>query len=363
MRSSSRTVRGLFVVCMATCALRAADNPAGWRIGIGSNIDEPDAAKAGEIAARQARQAYGEGEPKLVLVMAAAPMVTPEMLDGVARHWPRALIYGGQVSATLTPFSNHPDARKIDIDQGVAVLALGGNLDVDAVAEPTPFELDPRDAARELNVEYDEEDTVYLPYRLAGRRLGARILPAVNASTRPGKLIWTQGDQFTGSNVPFAAGLVESLAPAKTADGAPVPIVGGASGNQTAKEIVAGQIRTGVNYAVFIGGDFRLGMTRMGGVHAPETADKALATALEQGDGAEPFFAFIYNCRRRRTGMMRDNNLAEEHALMRARLGGAPFFGAYGPGEIGALRVGQASEGTGFSVVSAMLFPLGGDAR
>ena len=322
----------LFAVAVAGPA-RAAE---AWRSGIGlSHLENPKA--AGQEAAAEARKAFGDGEAKIVLVMAALGQVTPELVEGVAEHFPKGIVYGSEAASLLVPATNFPDAEELDIPAGVAVLALGGDIDVATDAQSTAIE------------------GVENPYLENGRRLGAALLPAVKASQHPGKLILTFGNQHTDSNKSVAAGIQESL-------GGPFAIVGASSGttgkSASAMEIVKGEIVVGYNVAIFIGGRFRLGLAMQSGQHKPDTADKAMADALAQGDGDAPFFAFIFDCRRRRMQMMEEQHLQEEHDVFLKHMAGAPFFGFYGPGEIGSTKLGEASVGTAFSVTTAMLFPL-----
>ncbi|MCL2000939.1 MAG: FIST C-terminal domain-containing protein, partial [Planctomycetes bacterium] len=147
----------------------------------------------------------------------------------------------------------------------------------------------------------------------------------------------------------FARGMNEGL-------GGIYPIVGIAAGNITAKVISKGEIVTGANIGILFTGDFRLGQAMNGGTHTPETADKTLADAVSQGGGQEPFFAFVFNCRRRRQGMIERNQLGEELIAIRKNLPGLEFFGSYGPGEIGSEKPGDTAIGVGFTVVTAVLF-------
>ena len=323
----------LFAAAPVWTAL-AADEA--WRSGIGLSILE-NPKEAGREAATAARKAFGEGEPKIVIVAAAIGQVVPGLVEGVAEHFPREIIYGSEVAVPLTPETNFPDAEELDILAGVAVLALGGDIEVATAFESTAIE---------------GTDN---PYHENGRRLGAALLPAVEASTRPGKLVLTFGNQHTGSNEAVVSGLQEAL-------GGTVPIVGGAAGSSgksaEAKEIVKGEIVTAYNVAILFAGRFRLGLAMGTGQHKPATADKAMEDALAQGDGAEPMFAFIFDCRRRRQEMMEENALAEEHGMFLKHMGSVPFFGFYGPGEIGTTGVGEPVIGTRFTVTTAVLFPV-----
>ncbi len=306
----------------------AVDTPPGWIAGVGaSSLEDPMA--AADEAAAQAKAGLGSSPAKLVIVTAAEPQLTPDLVEGVKKHFPADIIFGSQVTSPLTPYTNHPDAATIDVSVGVSVFALAGDTDVVTALVRTDT----------------EDDDVYYN---AGVALAEELKDAIESSDRPGRLVVTFGDQYTGSNQDFAAGMNDGFEEVW-------PIIGGASGNVTAKVIHKGEIQTGINLGILLAGDFAIGQSVGEGNHTPAIADQALAEAIGQGD-KEPFFAFIFNCRRRRTGMMERGQLAEELSVIKERMAGAPFFGFYGPGEIGAYKPGDKALGRGFTVVTAVLF-------
>lgn len=315
----------------SVCAGGEAGPPAGWHSGVGFSALAA-AGAAGDEAAAEAKAKLNGAEAKIVFVAAAEPQVTPELLAGVAKHFPPGITYGCQVASPLIARTNFPDVPTIDIPAGVAVWALGGDMDIAVVSVDTDVE---------------DDDS----YFSAGKGLGEALRPAVEASGRPGRLIVTFGDQYNGANVDLAEGFNEGL-------GAVYPVVGAAAGNVTAKVIVEGAIRTGVNVAFLVAGDFRIGQAMNGGTHTPETAAKTLASAIAEGGGEDPFFALLFNCRRRRQGMIERRQLAEELDVIKRHLPGVDFFGFYGPGEIGAAAGGEPAKGVGFTIVAAVLFPL-----
>ncbi len=327
-------VAALAAVVLAVAAVSSAGEgapvPAGWISGVGlSSLTDPG--DAANEAAGKAKAALKGAPAKLVFVGAAEPQLTPELIVGVAKHFGVSSVFGCQITSPLTPESNFPDVKTIDIPVGVCVWALGGDIDVDI---------------RWVKTNPDEDDS----YFEAGEKLGEALRPFMEKSERPGKIIFTFGDQYNGANKDFAQGLNEGL-------GDIYPIVGAASGNITSKVIVKGGIRTGVNVGIAIAGQFSLGQSLNGGSHTPETADRTLAEAIAEGGGKKPFFALVFNCRRRRQGMIERNQLAEELDVIKKRLSGAEFFGFYGPGEIGSKKSGEPAEGVGFTVVTAMFFP------
>lgn len=327
----NRTVAAAVLCLLALSrAVWCVDPPAGWRFGLGGS-SLADAGAAGEEAAGMARRALGQIPAKLVVVVSAQPLMTPELIAGVTKHFDRAIVYGCEATSPLTPFGNFPDSPTMDSPVGTAVWALGGDVDVVPETVATPV---------------DDDDA----YRNAGMAMGEKLRPEVERSRRPGKFILTFGDQYNGSNKDFAFGLNDAL-------GENHPIVGGAAGNNLAKVVVAGDIVAGVNVGLLIAGDFGIGLALNGGAHTPAIADRTLAEAIADA-GGDPFFALVFNCRRRRQGMSERKQLAEELDVIRKRLDGVPFFGFYGPGEIGAKKVGSPAEGAGFTVVAAVLVPL-----
>lgn len=327
------TVSRIVALCLlvATLAPAFAAEPPGWDSGVAmSRLDDPFA--AGNEAAAGAK-AKLKGEAKFVMVVAAEPQVTPELVAGVAKHFPKSVIFGGQATSPLTRESNFPQYDSLDIPAGVAVWALGGDVDV---------------AFAHTSTVRPDDDDVYFN---AGVDLAEQLKDFLAASKRPGKVVFTWGDQYTGSNKDFAQGMNEGF-------GETWAITGAASGNVTAKVILEGEIKTGENGAAAICGDFRLGQSMNGGTHTPETADRTLAEAVSAGDGDDPFFALIFNCRRRRRGMLDSGELGKELDAINKHMKGAEFFGFYGPGEIGSTRVGEPALGMGFTVTATVFFPL-----
>lgn len=314
-------------------AAASVRKPAGWYSGVGaSGLSDP--AEAGSAAALEAKEALGGVPAKFVMVVSARPLMGKALLDGVKQHFPAEVIYGGEVTCPWTPEGNYPDSTTLDVEVGVGVWAVGGDVEIVAASAVT-------------DGDDDEEDAYYQ----AGVDLAGVLREPVEQCARPGKLVFTWGDQYTGSNKAFARGLNDGF-------GATYPIVGGAAGSAEAKVVVKGELSTGINVGVLLAGDFAIGMSKNTGPHMPRTADLTAREALSQGGGESPFFGLLFNCRRRRVGMMKEGTLREEHATILKYFPGGEFFGFYGPGEIGPAGVGEASEGVGFSVVAALLFAL-----
>ena len=323
----------------------AAAGTSDWRFGIGTSL-LPSPMAAGEDAAIQARKQFGEGEAKLVLLFPVIAQVTPEMVAGVAKHFPREIIYGGEVVAPLTPVTNLPDAKNLNPEAGVGVLVLGGDFELTIVHDQVRMV---ETAAKEGGDDGEEEDT-FFNFHESGHRLGDMLAGAYHKAGPSGRLLVTFGDQYNGSNDLLASGIQDAL-------GGPVALIGGATWSKTGKQIIAGEITTRKNFVALFRGDFFVTQALQGGMHTAEVAQKVIASTWEQGKGAEPFFAFIFNCRRRRTEMIARGLLGEELSVMQRSFKGVPFFGGYGPGEIGVRTPGTAAIGTGFSVSVALLFP------
>lgn len=322
----------LAVVVLMLCSLSVAAGegpraPDGWASGVGV-ADLADSGAAGEAAASQAKAGLKGTPAKVVVVGAAQSQVTPELIAGVAKHFSKDIIYGCLTTSPLTAVSNFPDSKNIDAAVGVCVWALGGDVDV---------------AVETVVTDMDDDDSYYN----AGVALGEKIRPAVEGSQRPGKIIVTFGDQYNGNNKDLASGLNEGL-------GGTYAVVGVAAGNNDALEIVRGEIVKGTNVAILVAGEFRIGQALNGGTHTPETADRTLGEAIADVDGEEPFFALIFNCRRRRQGMLERQQLGQELEVIKKHLPGVEFFGLYGPGEIGSKAFGKPAEGVGFTVTAAV---------
>jgi hypothetical protein len=321
----------VLAIVLPVAAAGTVKSPPDWISGMGMSM-QADPAKAGEEAAKEAFGELNGKTAKLVIVFAAEPQVTPELVAGIAKVFPKELIYGCQVTSPLIKESNFADSPSLDIPIGLTVWALGGDMEL---------------AISQAKTDPDGDDS----YFDAGFAIGEELKPAIEASKKAGKVILTFGDQFNGSNKDFASGLNSGL-------DAIYPIIGGAAGNTTAKVIAAGVIETGLNVAILIADDFRLGLSSNGGTHSPETTEKTILEALAPGDGAEPFFTFVVSCRRRRMGMIENNQLPQELEVIKKHLPGLDFFGFYGPGEVGAVKNGDEAKGMGFTVTMATFFAL-----
>lgn len=288
-----------------------------------------DARAAGTEAAKRARIALGDEAPKLVVVFAARRQLTPELVDGVAEVFDKALISGCEGYAPLSAAGNFADQGH-EIKSGVTVLALGGEVGVKVVADIVRQE--------------DGKDG----FAACGRRIGEQLKAAVTAASGS-KLIFTFGNQHVGSNQPFVEGLLKAL-------GVNVPVVGAAAGDGSAREIVQGKLVTGANVAVLISGNFKLGVGLSGGNgDLVAKADESLTKAVKAQPG-KPALLLVFDCGGRRGELFKQKKLADELATMRSIVPDVPLFGFYGGGEIGTAALSEPARGVGFSVASAALF-------
>ena len=115
--------RFLIALTLPVLALVGADSPA-LLSGIGQSAAETPLA-AGTEAALGAKTALGATPPKIVVVFAARKFLVPELIQGVAASFDKALIYGCERYSPITAAGNFADQGHT-ISHGVAVMALGG---------------------------------------------------------------------------------------------------------------------------------------------------------------------------------------------------------------------------------------------
>jgi hypothetical protein len=288
-----------------------------------------EARAAGLQAALAAKAGLGDTPAKLVVVFAARRQVVPELVAGVGEVFDAKLIHGGEGYSPVSGAGNFTDQGH-NIANGVAVLALGGALEVTVATDAVR----PDDKAER--------------FVLNGQRLGEQLKPAASKPAK-GRLLFTFGNQHVGDNQPMVGGLLKAL-------GENLPAVGAANGGPTAKEIVAGKIVTGVNVVVLLRGEFTLGvaMATPGGDLVAKTGD-ALKTACAARTGT-PALVLMFNCGGRRGELVKQQKLADEFAKMKELVPTAPLFGLYGGGEVVTERCGVAAKGVGYSVATAALF-------
>lgn len=321
---------GIFaIVFVLICGIAAAAQPFAYGVGVSAKADP---AAAGDEAAAAAKAGLGGAPAKFLIVAAPEGQMVPELIDAIAKHFDRKLIYGHVSWAPNTHMGNFSDDPDLAVKAGVNICAIGGDIDVVVEVQAT----DP-----------DAEDGYYD----SGLALGERLKPVLEKNKRPGVLILTAGDQLNTVNPDFAAGLQDGLEEH-------YPILGGASGNYQAKEIVAGKVVNGYNICAAIMGDFGIGMSLYTGEHKPESGKIAMEQALADGkEFGKPFFAIISDCLSRRQSMQATKNLDQEHKWIKETLG-TDFFGNYVHGEIGCRGKKERAEGVGFSLSTVVFFEL-----
>ncbi len=332
MHSNKRRMAGVALVTavlgVASVGSAAEPEPASALVcGVGqSGLTEARA--AGAEAAQAAKAALGGEPPKVVVVFAARRLVGPALVEGLATCFEKSLIYGCEGYAPLTAAGNGAEQPHTATD-GVAVLALGGAVDVVAAAEPVP--------AAEGKA----------GFTACGRKLGEQ-LAAKAGPAAVGRLVLTFGNQHVGDNQPFVEGLQQAL-------GTNTIIVGAAAGGREAQEIVRGEIVKEVNVALLLAGSFRVGVGMDGG-GGDLVAKPAAALKAAVGGAAEPRLVLVFDCGGRRGELIKQQKLAAEFAQIKALVPRAPLFGFYGGGEIGTTVVGAPARGVGFSVAVATIY-------
>ena len=274
----------------------------------------------------------GAASPKIVLVFAARPQLTPQLVEGVAEIFDKALIYGCEGYSSLTPAGNFAD-RGHAISSGVSVMALGGD-----VAFST--------ASAEVGKPADKADGTRV-FHENGKALGAALKEAWGAA-HAGKLIITFGNQHVGSNQAFVEGVAEVL-------GNDIKMVGAAAGGGGAKEIVRGEIVTGTNIAILMTGHFKVKTAAANGDEV-QTADAAFKSVLAKG-GEKAALIFVFDCGGRRGNMLKAGTLVQEWQTMKSNAGTIPFFGFYGGGEIGHKTPDGPCQGVGVHIATAAVIP------
>lgn len=307
------------------CAKDAKKTPQHKFIAGNGLSNATDAKEAGAEAATLAKGSLGHHNAKIVIVFAGRKQTSPEMIEGIATVFPKELIYGCEGYGPVTQAGNLND-------NGVAVIALGGEVNITAAA----IAGEGKGKERYLN---------------CGKALGEALKDAA-AKESKGKVLLTFGDQHVGDNKHFANGLKEVL-------GEKFPIIGAAAGNAGNKEIVKGEIVKGTNVGILMSGDFELGLAREGG-KGGEGFIKASGDAFQRAVGKNKdnlVMSFVFDCGGRRGAMKKvEDGLQKEMDNMRAPSGNALIFGFYGGGEIGPVDNDSPSEGVGYNISVGSIF-------
>ena len=292
-----------------------------------------DAKAAGIEAAHKAKAALGATPAKVVIVFAARGQTNPQMVEGLSEVFNKSLIYGCEGYSSLTQEGNFAD-RGHSIAAGLSVMAIGGDVNITAVSA-------------QVAAPATKEDTAKV-YRENGTAIGTALKEAY-ASSFPGKLILTFGNQHVGSNQPFVMGVQEAL-------GKEIKMVGAAAGGSAANEIVGGTIVKGTNVALLLTGNFKVNTAAATGKQHVKAADETLKQVLNK-EADKVSLLFIFDCGGRRGDMIKANTLGQEFESIKANAGKTPFFGFYGGGEIGHKTQESPSEGVGYHIAAAAIVP------
>ena len=321
----------LLAAAFFACLFSIPANAAAPLIGIGQS-GAVDAKAAGKEAADEAKSALGAAEPKIVIVFAARPQLTSQLVDGVAEVFDKALVYGCEGYSSLTPAGNFAE-RGQAIAAGVSVMAIGGDVAFTAASAEVGKPADKADSAR--------------VFRENGKALGDALKEAWGAA-HAGKLIITFGNQHVGDNQPFVEGMAEVF-------GSDIKMVGAAAGTGGAKEIVRGEIVAATNVAILMTGNFKVNTDAANGDEV-QTADAAFKSVLANG-GDKAAFIFVFDCGGRRGNMVKAGTLAQEWQTMKSNARTIPFFGFYGGGEIGHKSPDGPCKGVGVHIATAAVIP------
>jgi len=301
------------LTCGLSLILAAAARASVLEVGIGESA-ATDAKAAGAEAAAAAKKALGDHQAKLVLVFHAGDLFpqSEALLEGVNSVFDAEKVYGCSGYATLT----HHGA-----DAQVAVLAIGGEVQVTAAAAATAGEDD------------DAE---------CGKRLGKSLRRAA-ARDAKGRLVLLFGDCHVPRNNAVVGGLSSVLGPE-------VPVVGKAAFK--GRSYVQGKIEQKKNVAILLCGDFRLGVS-LKQDNSPEGLITSARDTLREAigpSGENVELLFVFDCGGRRASMLEIGNFDKEIAVMQQIAGDSPFFGFFGSGEIGCKSTGDAPCGVGHHI-------------
>lgn len=300
------------IAVAAAAALIATDAPA-IEVGVGCS-DAKDANTAGAEAAEAAKKALGEADAKLVLIYHGSDLLDgrTSLLEGVNAVFDSSVVYG---CSGYAPLSHVGD------DSGVAVLALGGDIQVATAVSKTTGEL---------------EDFT------CGRRIGQKLKTNAPDDTA-GRVVLLFGDCHVPRNDQVAKGVNSVL-------GNGVPVIGGAAFKGVS--YAAGAAVESSNIGILICGDFTCDVSLQQD-NSPDglvaSARKAFEEAIGE-DGEKLELVFAYDCGGRRASMLEHGNFPAELRAMKEVAGDKPFFGFFGSGEIGCKSVTSTPCGVGHHI-------------
>lgn len=302
----------LGIVGAITAAVIAAGAPA-VEVGVGCS-NAKDAKTAGAEAAEAARQAMDKANAKLVLVYHGSDLVddNTSLLEGVNSIFDASLVFGCSGYAPLSHLGG---------DSGVAVLALGGDIQVATAVSKTSGKQDDLDC---------------------GKRIGQALKVAAPADAT-GRVVLLFGDCHVPRNDQVAKGVSSVI-------GKDARVIGGAAFRGIS--YAAGAVVEGRNIGILICGDFVCDVSLQQD-NSPDglvaSAKKAFEEAIG-GDGDKVEFVFAFDCGGRRASMLKLGNFPAELQAMKRVAGESPFFGFFGSGEIGCKSATSVPCGVGHHI-------------
>ena len=318
MQSSRRW--GRMAVCVGL-ALAMAGAQVSAAIVCGNGISTAKDGKAAATeAATKAKAGLGGKEAKLVLVFHTGELIKQraKVLEGVASVFKPEIVYGACGYATLTQESQ---------EGTVAVLALGGDIEVTAAVAPTK----------------NKDDDVN-----CGKQIGEALKDA--AAKGPGKVLLLWGACHIPRNDQVVAGIRGVL-------GDDLPIVGAAAFQD--HTYAQGKPVTSSNLGILITGKFTIGC----GLRKDMSPEGLISSATECykdaiGDKKDKLaLVLTFDCGGRRGEMLKNKNFAKELEAMKAVAGDVPIFGFYGSGEMGCPGTGQPAKGVGYHIAACAICP------
>jgi len=296
-------------------------------IAFGSSIcEKPDPFEAGKTAALAARTQLRGSPVKAVLISECFEDAArkTKVLAGVCSVFDKSIVHGGSSYGVF-------NQSGVQIDESVAVLAIGGN-DI-AIASACQRNLG---ASKLVPAEHEAEIKAKLFPGGAGL---AKQLAKSDAS----RLMIVVADAHSPKN----SHLVEGV---QSVTGGDFPILGGCANKNAGQTFVyfRGEMLTDAAVGLMLSGDFKVALS---GRSAKDndaviaTANQGAAEALRTlaDAGARPAAVIAFDCAGRKGKL---DNVSDELAAIQKAIGGrAPLFGSYNAGEIGPADVTEKKPG------------------
>jgi hypothetical protein len=317
MKRDELVLAGLLSLAM----LAGQAGRAAGEIAVATGCSEAkDAAQAGQEAAQKAKAALKGAAAKVVLVfdsVGGGAAARQKVLDAAAKEFDASIVYGCSAYNAITIET---------VNASVGVLALGGDVQVEASMAPLEKDANGKD-----------------DYEACGRKIAEGLKDAAAKAKDAGKLLVLIGDCHVPSDDLLTKGVCSVL-------GEKFPVGGGAAmGGLT---YCKGKVVPRSNLGLLIWGDFKISPSLMNSPSKDATdqvnvAGEAFKKAVA-GDKDKLIMVFAFECGGRRGQMGAER--PKELDLMKAVSGTAPIFGFYGSGEIGRKDGESAPMGVGFHI-------------